>query len=272
MQIAELPEPHKTRHAVFAALILGFLFGSVVAPSLLSWGGPPPPTAIRVSLIPSIPTPPPPPPPPPPPEPEVKEEKPEPKPDAAAEAQRQAEIVRAQEEKRQEEERRQREEEKKKQEEEKRKQDEEKKKREEEKKRKEEEEKRRQEEEQARLKAEAAAAEAAQQAALEKRLSRVAASIAADIANRIKNHLITPDSVPNDGDIVVVVYVRLNADGSISGFPEILESSGFPEYDDAALRAVLKSAPLPMPREAFIREDQAIMQQFLEHRLYVRPQ
>ena len=280
----DIHEPHKTRHAISAALMVAAFFGIVLLSNLISWGAPPPPAAMRISLIPDIPVPPPPPPPEPEPAPEP--EKPAPQ-DTAAEAERQAEIIRAEKEKKRKQEeaaRKKREAEKKRkeeaarkkrEEEKKRKEDEARKKREAEKKRKEEEarRKREQEEQRARLRAEAAAAEAERQRqqALEKRTARIANDYAARIIASIDQHLKTPAGVPEDSDIVVIVRVQLNPDGSLIGIPEVEESSGYSEYDEAAIRAVLKAAPLPVPTESFITGNSRLMQQFLEHRLYIRP-
>lgn len=265
-----LPEPHKTRHAVVAALIMAAAFGAVLA-SNIHWGAPPPPAAMRISLIPDIPVPPPPPQAEPEPAPEPQTEQA----DAAAEAKRQAEVIRAEQEKQRKEEeaRKKREQEKKRKDEQARKKREQEKQRKEEeaRKKREEEKRRKEEEEQTRQRAEAAAAAAARQEALQKRASRIADRYASLIINRINDYLKTPSSVPLDSDIVVIVRVRVNPDGSLIGLPDVVESSGFPEYDDAAVRAVLKAAPLPIPKEPFITENEELMQQFLEHTLYIRP-
>ena len=45
------------------------------------------------------------------------------------------------------------------------------------------------------------------------------------------------------------VSVRLAADGSVIGKPEVSRSSGLPQWDDNTIRAILRASPLPPPPE-----------------------
>ena len=49
--------------------------------------------------------------------------------------------------------------------------------------------------------------------------------------------------------------------------PEVVESSGLPEYDMEATRAVMKAAPLPMPTK-----EPELMEEFKELNLYISPE
>ncbi len=289
MQIDEIYETHKKRLAVVAALILLVFFGVVIWAN--TGGMAPPESKIQISLVPKIPLPKPKPP-------EAPKEQPKPPKVEKKPPKKQADVIRADEEKkRKEKEEKQRKKEEaekkakeKKAKEKKRKADEkkekerkEKEKLEKEKKRKEEEEKQRKEEEkkrkeekeeserQAEAVAAAAAANAQRRQGLQNRVSRIASGIAGRIINRIDDYLKTPIGIPEDSSIVVKVHVRLNRDGSLNGIPEVIESSGFPKYDDAAVRAVLLAAPLPMPKESFIVNDEEFMKEFLEHTLSISP-
>ena len=60
--------------------------------------------------------------------------------------------------------------------------------------------------------------------------------------------------------------VNLDDGGNVLGFPEIAESSGISEYDESALRAVIQSSPLPVPK------DPEIMKDFRSLRLRISPE
>ena len=115
---------------------------------------------------------------------------------------------------------------------------------------------------QAELAAEQAAADAARQEALDGIIN----GYLTRIKHSIEPFLITPEEVKGVENLVVVVEVNLNADGTLVGFPEVVESSGFPEYDEAAYRAVLKAAPLPMPK------DPELLEEFRNLRLHISPE
>ena len=126
-----------------------------------------------------------------------------------------------------------------------------KKRREDEKKRKEEEERKKREElELAQRQAEEAAAAAKRVAAL----SSLQNSYIGRITQGIERHLQTPPSARDEDDLLVVVEVRLDTDGTLLGLPSVLESSDLPDYDEAAVRAVLKASPFDMPREPELLE------------------
>ena len=181
---------------------------------------------------------------------------------AQQEAQRRfAEKRQEEEEKRKEEaqlaEKKRKEEERKRPEEEKRKEEE--RKRQEEEKRKEEERKR---QEEARLAEEKRLADEATTNAL----ANLRDLYIGRIIGRIEAYLITPPSARGINNLVVVVRVRLHSDGTLVDLPEVVESSGLPEYDVEATRAVMKAAPLPMPTK-----EPELMEQFKELILYISP-
>ena len=201
----------------------------------------------------------------------------------------QASLV-AEKKKREEEKRKKRERE----EEEKRKKEAEKKKREEAKKKKQaEEEKRKKEEakkraeelaEAARTRAQEAAAARAKEAenrAAELRAQADAAARAAEAARladlrglylsriraQIESRLDTPPSVLGQDDLVAEIRVLLHSDGELKGWPQITRSSGFPEYDEAAIRAIIQAAPLVVPSD-----EPELLGEFLRLDLRIRPQ
>ncbi len=53
-----------------------------------------------------------------------------------------------------------------------------------------------------------------------------------------------------DAPLVVTLDVRLDASGALLGEPRITKRSGNPWFDEGAVRAVEKAAPLPAPPEA----------------------
>ena len=116
------------------------------------------------------------------------------------------------------------------------------------------------------------ASQAARNALVQRRLSRLIGDLRQRIRERINNYLTTPQSVDRNEQIEVVVRVRLNADGSLREVPVIVASSGNKAYDESAIKAVLRAVPLPMPKDPFIVNDPALMQQFMEHRLHITPQ
>ena len=86
------------------------------------------------------------------------------------------------------------------------------------------------------------------------------------IIGRIEPYLITPPSAKGINYLVVVVRVRLHSDGTLVDSPEVVESSGLPEYDKAAIRAIMQATPLPMPTK-----EPELMAEFKELNLYIRP-
>ena len=162
----------------------------------------------------------------------------------------------------------------------------EKKKQAEEEKRKKEEAKKRAEElaEAARTRAQEAAAARAKEAAdraAELRAQASAAARAAEAArladlrglylNRIRaqieSRLDTPAAVLGRDDLVAEIRVLLHSDGELKGWPQVTRSSGFPEYDEAAIRAIIQAAPLVVPSD-----EPELLGEFLQLDLRIRPQ
>ena len=192
----------------------------------------------------------------------------------AAEKERREEEERKQreeeEQRKAEEERKQKEEEKKKREEEERKQRErEEQRKTEEEQRKEEERKRREEEaELARRKAEElrAQADAAARAAEVARLAGLRDIYLGRIRAQIENRMDTPAALVGREDVVVEVRVLLHSDGELKGWPKVIRSSGFPDYDEEAIRAVIQASPLLLPAD-----EPELLREFLQLNLRIRP-
>ena len=199
----------------------------------------------------------------------------------AAEKERREEEERKQreedEQRKAEEERKQKEEEKKKREEEERKQREREEQRKaeeerrtaEEEQRKEEERKRREEEvELARRKAEElrAQADAAARAAEVERLAGLRGIYMGRIRAQIENRMDTPAALVGREDVVVEVRVLLHSDGELKGWPKVIRSSGFPDYDEEAIRAVIQASPLLLPAD-----EPELLREFLQLNLRIRP-
>jgi len=81
---------------------------------------------------------------------------------------------------------------------------------------------------------------------------RVSPEVAAWIL-AVKRHLrsvwITPPEF-RDGRLATELDVEVSATGDVVGEPKVVRSSGNPFYDDNAVRAILKSSPLPAPPSA----------------------
>jgi colicin import membrane protein len=86
------------------------------------------------------------------------------------------------------------------------------------------------------------------------------------IISSIDPYLITPASAQDVDNLVVVVEVLLDSGGELLGIPMVVESSGLPQYDEEAVRAVMKAAPLPLPKE---RE---LLEEFKKLRLHISPE
>ena len=206
--------------------------------------------------------------PPPNPEPE-KTPPPEPEPQAV-QTETPAEIsLRREEEKRkkdEEEARKKREEEKRRREEEKKREEDERKKREEEKRLAEEkkrEEKERKKREEERKLAESQAEEDRKKREEERKLAEARRVEMGNLKNnyirriisRIESFLTEPLEIRGLENLEVIVEIHLDTDGSLEGLPQILETSGIPEYDGAVFRGILKSGTLPMPKEPELLEE-----------------
>ena len=87
------------------------------------------------------------------------------------------------------------------------------------------------------------------------------------IIAQIENQLATPASVVGRDDVVVEVRVLLHPDGELNGWPTVTRPSGFPDYDEEAIRAVIKAAPLVVPTG-----EAELIQEFLRLDLHIRPE
>ena len=113
---------------------------------------------------------------------------------------------------------------------------------------------------------------AAQVAAEQERIAEEKAALAnirsgyvERIKGKIEQSLITPLLVKDIDNLIVVIKIRLHADGTLINPPEVEESSGYEEYDRAALRAIINAVPLPMPK------DKNLIKEFQEINLYIEP-
>ena len=75
------------------------------------------------------------------------------------------------------------------------------------------------------------------------RASGPSANYGGKIAARIKPNIVFPDDIP--GNPAAEVEVRTAPDGSIVGTPRLVKSSGFKAWDDAVIKAILKTETLP---------------------------
>jgi TolA protein len=67
-----------------------------------------------------------------------------------------------------------------------------------------------------------------------------------DTRRRIQNRWVTPSNFRNRG-LATTLELHLSASGDVIGTPKVVRSSGDPFFDETAVRAVLKAAPLPRP-------------------------
>ena len=85
------------------------------------------------------------------------------------------------------------------------------------------------------------------------------AGLAAAIAAQVKPCYVVPAGGTDSGNIITVLRLRFNADGSVSTEPRIAEQSGVTESNqayarqigEAARRAVLRCSPLRLPAELY---------------------
>ncbi|HEB91423.1 MAG TPA: cell envelope integrity protein TolA [Deltaproteobacteria bacterium] len=68
------------------------------------------------------------------------------------------------------------------------------------------------------------------------------------VQRRIRNNWVIPAGFRNRG-LATQLELRLAASGDLIGEPRVVRSSGDPFFDDNAVRAVMKVAPLPAPPE-----------------------
>lgn len=83
------------------------------------------------------------------------------------------------------------------------------------------------------------------------------------IKSLIERHLRIPENTPEDAKVVLLM--RLRPGGNLDGDPTVEESSGYPAYDNEAVRAVIFAQPFPMP------SDPAVLRALQEIKLTVRP-
>ena len=168
--------------------------------------------------------------------------------------------------KREDEERKKREEEEQRKEEEERREEEAERRKEEERKRREEEAERRAREQERRAAELRAQADAAARAAEVERLAGLRGIYLGRIRAQIENRMDTPVELIGRKDVVVEVRVLLHADGELKGWPKVVRSSGFPDYDEEAVRAVIQAAPLLLPAD-----EPELLREFLQLNLRIRP-
>ena len=91
-------------------------------------------------------------------------------------------------------------------------------------------------------------------------LARRSAGYIDDIRGAIKGKHSRPLSVPKDPCIEVVVVFKLKPYGKggradVVDIPVVVEPSGYPEYDDSVVHAILHASPLVFPKEPELMED-----------------
>ncbi|OGS82589.1 MAG: protein TolA [Gallionellales bacterium GWA2_59_43] len=91
---------------------------------------------------------------------------------------------------------------------------------------------------------------------------RVVDEYKAKIQSKIRSKIVEQPGVPADAYAQFMVTVLPG--GSVLS-PRLLKSSGYPAFDDAVERAILKAQPLPLPPGA------ALFKEFRELRLTFRP-
>ena len=84
------------------------------------------------------------------------------------------------------------------------------------------------------------------------------------IKTLIERGLQTPSGIPSNARVVLLV--RLGENGLLIGDPELIDSSGYPEYDKEAIRAIVFAQPLPVPSQ-----DPKLMEEFRELRIDITP-
>ena len=116
----------------------------------------------------------------------------------------------------------------------------------------------------AELRAQASAAARAAEAA---RLADLRGLYLNRIRAQIESRLDTPAAFLGRDDLVAEIRVLLHSDGELKGWPQVTRSSGFPEYDEAAIRAIIQAAPLVVPSD-----EPELLGEFLQLDLRIRPQ
>lgn len=83
------------------------------------------------------------------------------------------------------------------------------------------------------------------------------------IRNKIRRKMRTVSDVPDSAE--AIFKVTLLPDGMLMDDPVLVKSSGYPAYDDAAVRAILSAEPLPVPT------DVSLQKMFRELKLSIKP-
>ena len=107
----------------------------------------------------------------------------------------------------------------------------------------------------------AAAADAAAEAE-RKRLADLLGVYSARIKTQIERKINRPAGLPFDPDIVVKIFIRVDADGFLIDDPRVSGSSGHLDFDEAAVRAVIQAQPLLVPKD-----EPKLLPQFREQNL-----
>ena len=86
------------------------------------------------------------------------------------------------------------------------------------------------------------------------RNDRIMARLIGAIQERVQRHVPSPDNIPSN--IQVEIKVPLQGNGRLAGLPEILSSSGYPTFDEQAVRAIIKGAEqgFEMPDDPELRK------------------
>ena len=110
----------------------------------------------------------------------------------------------------------------------------------------------------------AAATAATAAAAEEERLALVFGFHIDRIKKQIERKINRPAGLPFDADIEVIILIRVDADGFLIDDPLVWETSHYPDFDEAAMRAVIVAQPLLVPKN-----EPKLLEQFRELRLIV---
>ena len=71
----------------------------------------------------------------------------------------------------------------------------------------------------------------------------------ARIKTQIERKINRPAGLPFDADIEVTILIRVDADGFVIDDPLVWQSSHYPDFDAAAVRAVIQAQPLLVPKD-----------------------
>lgn len=119
-------------------------------------------------------------------------------------------------------------------------------------------EQKRQEELQARQKAKEEAEQQRLEALKAKQLAarndRIMARLVGAIQERVQRHVPSPENIPSN--IQVEIKVPLQDNGRLAGLPEVIRGSGYPTFDEQAVRAIIKGAEqgFEMPADPELRK------------------